>query len=430
MPVVKRKGHAASARHAQTASALRKGDDGDEYDFDLPGQDANRKSSPVVALSCLFPFVMLGVFISMLWYAFRRDHLPYALLPIAMDDATLRQAVELGQRVKASGAAEQKRAFGTGQLYLSQHSIVYLHGPSGDSADLRDIVAALRRIAETAARKHHWPLAPQPLVPRCIELIKYTSSAAGKNDSESIGWHDDGATHLTVAVPLDERSSYDGGKIEVVSVDGTTHVAWPRRGDAVVWRGWDRHRVLPITRGERNVLVGEFWSERSGQAWNRMDGRPLEDLQRYRDALKLDSRSAALQEGLGVIASKQGESDLAEASFRQAVSLNPHQASAFTGLGVVLQHEDKLKGAMAAIGLGGLKRSGPARAAEAEDALQLAIKLDPTMAAAPYDISLLFERSGRHSEAAAYKEAALHLDPDLLTGHQGEGESAASKLHS
>merc|ERR1711933_595620 len=107
----------------------------------------------------------------------------------------------------------------------------YLHGPAGDSAALREIAAALRRVGENAARKQGWLLGSKPLVPRCVELIKYTSSS-GLNLSESIGWHDDGATHLTVAAPLGDRNSYDGGSIEVLSSDGAILGAAPTRGDA------------------------------------------------------------------------------------------------------------------------------------------------------------------------------------------------------
>jgi len=32
-----------------------------------------------------------------------------------------------------------------------------------------------------------------------------------------------------------------------------------QKGEAVIWKSWRSHRVRPITKGTRHVLVMEFW---------------------------------------------------------------------------------------------------------------------------------------------------------------------------
>eukprot|EP00747_Dinoflagellata_sp_TGD_P169196 gnl/TRDRNA2_/TRDRNA2_197514_c0_seq1.p1 gnl/TRDRNA2_/TRDRNA2_197514_c0~~gnl/TRDRNA2_/TRDRNA2_197514_c0_seq1.p1 ORF type:complete len:429 (-),score=77.43 gnl/TRDRNA2_/TRDRNA2_197514_c0_seq1:52-1338(-) len=403
-------------------------DDDDMLEL-LPDKASSSFSNNVLRLA----FAGAAVASSVIFFRPWNDGQPYAFMTSAVHEATLRRAEDLAGRVIARGEASasgQKREFGTGQNYLSQHSVTFLHGPASDPGSLAEVVDDLRRVAQAAARKKGWALSNRRLVPRCVELITYTSSLEDRdsNVSQSLGWHDDGATQLTVAALLTSSSDYGGGGIELKRADGSviTLPNRPTRGDAVVWRGWDRHRVLPVTAGERRVVVAEFWSERTGSAKAIEGDRPLDDIGRYRDALALDPTASALHAGLGVVAAKTDDAELAEQSFRRAVTLDPLDASSLTGLGAVLLQRGRLA---AALGFAGLNSGSSPQSAEAESVLRAAIALEPAGAESYHNLALVLERSGRKSEAELSREAALKLDPGLLKKHQ-QGASLSTQLHS
>ena len=53
---------------------------------------------------------------------------------------------------------------------------------------------------------------------------------------------------------------FEGGELEVRIPQGRVHsVADLARGDAVVFRGWDSHRVRALRAGRRRVIVAEWW---------------------------------------------------------------------------------------------------------------------------------------------------------------------------
>ena len=64
-----------------------------------------------------------------------------------------------------------------------------------------------------------------------------------------------------------QGESFEGGRLELErkadARSGTAACAEahaPRALDAVAWRGWEWHRVAPVTRGVRRVLVAEWWA--------------------------------------------------------------------------------------------------------------------------------------------------------------------------
>ena len=78
----------------------------------------------------------------------------------------------------------------------------------------------------------------------------------------------------------------------------------PRRGDLVAWRGWDEHRILPVTRGTRRILVGFVGVDMTPAAareLHRWDLRVWEELQGEVDD------ATALEKHWQAVISKAGE---------------------------------------------------------------------------------------------------------------------------
>ena len=205
------------------------------------------------------------------------------------------------------------RAFGDATAYdVGGHAVTYVHDFLPPELFWRLRGLALR--ADLAAR---WGLAaeipPWRWNARCIESLVYTpspGSAPSSNEEEenegsggdggggggtaaggdSIGWHDDSGSFVTISVGLSDLGDYDGGAFEIKrdnadpfapgGAAGARHnligresvgeadggkngkVAYALRvdrGDMMVWFAWRRHRVTPVTRGRRHVLVLEFW---------------------------------------------------------------------------------------------------------------------------------------------------------------------------
>jgi hypothetical protein len=291
----------------------------------------------------------------------------------------------------------------------------------------------MRSVATQAAKKAGWTLPVKTLNPRCLELIEYISSGNETNESSSLGWHDDGATQVTVAVLLSHRSDYDGGGLEVRKRDGSVVGLYgdkrPSRGDAIVWRGWDQHRVLPVTRGARRVVVAEMWLKKPGEVGDGI--RPLDSPEHYLDGIAVDPSAGTLHAGLGIVNAKYDRLPDAEKNLRKAVGLEPSQASFLTGLGAVLLMRDKGTAVAQALGLKGLGGGGGSDSKRTEEASafqRIAMKLDPTAAEASWNLGLLSERAGRREEAAFYRAKALKIDPDIR--NRESSGSIATRLHS
>jgi predicted 2-oxoglutarate/Fe(II)-dependent dioxygenase YbiX len=84
---------------------------------------------------------------------------------------------------------------------------------------------------------------------------------------------------MTMAVMLSGPDEYEGGAIELEQPpEAAPHSGGsfrpplppaeeprrverhtPTRGEAVAWRGWTLHRIVPVTRGTREVFVVEWY---------------------------------------------------------------------------------------------------------------------------------------------------------------------------
>jgi len=96
-------------------------------------------------------------------------------------------------------------------------------------------------------------------VERTLEDLKYLVYGPGSHFAQ---WHVDvGADYsnlrkLSMSVALSGSADYDGGELHIFPED-TRHVAGARRapGTAIVFPSHSYHRVTPVTRGSRHVLV-------------------------------------------------------------------------------------------------------------------------------------------------------------------------------
>jgi len=64
---------------------------------------------------------------------------------------------------------------------------------------------------------------------------------------------------ISLAVMLSEPASHEGGHLEFFSSDTRRPRPIVKQGDVVVFPAWMKHRVTPVTRGERWSLIG-WWS--------------------------------------------------------------------------------------------------------------------------------------------------------------------------
>ena len=180
------------------------------------------------------------------------------------------------------------RKFGEeGQAGSGGHSVTYLHRMAGKrgrpafAAILKKLRGVVLRLAEEAG----WGLEGlMNLRPRCVESIRYqsgnqsprggkggqgghggkakrvgdsTEGASGgasmgvseddswgvpRNDDDSLGWHADLGSILTMSMMISEPEEYEGGVVEVRRA-GSRQKYGMNPGDIVVWRSWEFHRV-------------------------------------------------------------------------------------------------------------------------------------------------------------------------------------------
>jgi len=142
---------------------------------------------------------------------------------------------------------------------------------------LPHIYNALFRIANNAALAAGWEEAvvddgKAALGIRCVEHLTYRRGG-------NLGWHQDKGSSYTLSVLLNDPDGWEGGELYLqgsqdqhaegsrshkVERGGDSILSFERRkalvGDAYILNSTWYHQVTPITRGERKVLVLEFWS--------------------------------------------------------------------------------------------------------------------------------------------------------------------------
>lgn len=182
--------------------------------------------------------------------------------------------------------ARQRRNFGeVGQL---GHEVIFLHKDLSleDRALLwecaKDADAVMKAWGGITTRLG----ATLPAL-RCCEAISYSGLERYK---DSLGWHNDGTTLFTVVVGLSSAGvDFEGGELEVQGLEQQSQLVTDlRRGDVVVFRGWDRHRVCSCRSGLRKVIVSEWWL---GKECSDEEVRPRDTEETARKIVELDKTS-------------------------------------------------------------------------------------------------------------------------------------------
>jgi hypothetical protein len=235
----------------------------------------------------------------------------------------------------------QTRTFGTeereGGDGAGGHETVFVHGEMDRVIPgMRDRLTALAVQADATAG---WGVLKGTVPnPRCLELIRYHAAAdtATLTNLDSLGWHSDGATLITMVVMLSSEDNFEGGAVELRG-DEAGEQYMLRPGDALMWKGWTSHRVTPVTRGVREVFVAEWWS--GADCAVTLQPRDDDSVEGLKLALGLSPDSAYLHRELGATLCIQlpcKSPDLAneaEALLRTAVDLAPRDATAALYLG-------------------------------------------------------------------------------------------------
>mmetsp|Transcript_108217 Transcript_108217/g.316507 ORF Transcript_108217/g.316507 Transcript_108217/m.316507 type:complete len:514 (-) Transcript_108217:57-1598(-) len=318
------------------------------------------------------------------------------------------------------GLVRQRRNFGE-SAYAGGHEVTYLHRHASEAAlDGLWVLAQAALAALPAGSAVQQALQKnvgegRPTL-RCLEAISYFNEgdgddartpAAEPSDPSVLAWHHDGATLLTVAVALASAGrDYQGGELELRGPGGRRQlVADMQRGDVVAWRGWDEHRVRPVSSGRREVIVAEWWLGRppSGEVF-----RPVDKEDDFNEVLlHIDPEAATLHHGLATALLERGDAALAARSLREALRRDPERADSHIGLGVLHRRRNDL--------------------AAAQESFLAALKAKPHHVYATFMLGETRERKGDFSAAERSYRKVLRLDPGNIDAMAGLGTALSAQ---
>ncbi|MBW2713812.1 MAG: tetratricopeptide repeat protein, partial [Deltaproteobacteria bacterium] len=185
------------------------------------------------------------------------------------------------------------------------------------------------------------------------------------------------ALKLLLDVPKDghdEKSLYALGKIYFLEGDNEQAREYLERADTLV---------------ENNTRIIEALFEIDNK-----EGRLDESYQRIQEAMIVHPNSGPLFYLRGMVSLLEGEQNLAENDFRQAIYLSPNDMRAYQGLAAILGRSDRRQ--------------------EVIDTYETALRAKPEGAAGIYlMVGTLYEMSGLKMKAIERYGQALALDPNL-----------------
>uniref|UniRef100_A0A7S3B9U9 Fe2OG dioxygenase domain-containing protein n=1 Tax=Haptolina ericina TaxID=156174 RepID=A0A7S3B9U9_9EUKA len=140
------------------------------------------------------------------------------------------------------------------------HGVTFLHGAF--ASQLPDLHAKLLSLAIRAHDHSSWRLINESqLTVRTIELLDYVLAA------DSLGWHVDEQSAVTMLVMLSSPTDFEGGQLEHEVRGQLDPVAAKMElGDITVYRSHQAHRVTPLTAGRRRVMAIELWHGEPGSS--------------------------------------------------------------------------------------------------------------------------------------------------------------------
>jgi predicted O-linked N-acetylglucosamine transferase (SPINDLY family) len=172
-----------------------------------------------------------------------------------------------------------------------------------------------------------------------------------------------------------------------------------------------------------------------------VQGRLLEAVTAYRQALSLQPNFPEALNNLGLAQAKLGLLHEARAAYEQALSLRPSFAEAYNNLGNTLHNLGCFDAALGsfqqALALKpnyteahnnlGYTLQSQGRLEEAMAAYRQALSLSPNFAQAHYNLGNAFQSLDRLDEAVASYRQALALDPNLVGAHYNLGNALQSR---
>ena len=152
----------------------------------------------------------------------------------------------------------------------------------------------------------------------------------------------------------------------------------------------------------------------------------------FREATRLDPDNPVFHNTLGVLLLDLRKPGEAETEFQKAVELDPSYAEARHNLGLSFAEQGRYEQAIGAyrkaltlpiyptpeVGYYNLGRAYAQvnKLREAEDALRTALRLDPRLAAAHYQLGVVLTSAGRREDAKASFRQARDLEPSSPFG--------------
>lgn len=332
---------------------------------------------------------------------------------------------------KQAHRLDYERSFGYEAVGVKGHNVTFLHTVFLNVAP--GLAHRLHCLTLSAQQSRGWGLddVADQLQPRTVELITY--DAAGEVEADSnLGWHSDLGSVLTTALTLSSRSSFDGGVFEVrQGADQAVSQVLPGAGDVLVWRGWDPHRVAPVTRGRRQVLVLEWWLGPANEDPGLLRGIKASaavvphKAKSYELAVKVDPTNPIAQLNLASHqADEMKDFEQAEMGLRRALELAPAHAGAHLKLGRVLQRKGRAADALqelraasaleptsADFALVAAVTAFSGGDAQGFEQLMAAAQLAPDKAKTRFTVAAALASSSRISEARHHLSEALVIDP-------------------
>jgi tetratricopeptide (TPR) repeat protein len=190
-----------------------------------------------------------------------------------------------------------------------------------------------------------------------------------------------------------------GGIICVAVLLGLGRLTWLQCG---IWKDsqsvWDHVRAVDPMNGTAEVGYGYGLLE---------EGRPVEAVQAFKDAMRLNPRLIAPYYALGYTLAREGHDSEALGFFNEVVRKDPYFAAGYNAIGSELAKAGNF--------------------VEAVPYFEKTLTLRPDHDRAQFNLALALSELGRQDEAAAHYRQALRLNPDFSQARQNLAALTASR---
>jgi tetratricopeptide (TPR) repeat protein len=169
-------------------------------------------------------------------------------------------------------------------------------------------------------------------------------------------------------------------------------------------------RPLPVNstlkgRIDRDVAMGDELM---------LKGKYADAAELYRQAINRNSKDVAAVVGLGMALGKQFKLDGAQEQFDKALELDPNNAMAHSGMGMVLLNRLQSSSMTYA-------RNRDSMLKQAETECRTALNTDPAMPEAHYTLGQVYKEEGNLNAAVNEFQAAVQSDPNYSEAYAGLG---------